>query len=292
MSVLKNALLTFAVSVLPLFSAGAAAQPLHDFGLIVLDDMQVSHLHLHSNAYIGGDVTASTLDANGAVIRAGGQAAIGNLNCNGGQQACLSFGADIAAQRTVIAESLYETAVLLATLEANGNIESAHGQARFVYTGTDPVAIFEIDGAALFAPNNNWSLAAGAADTVIINVSGSDLRNPGSVNFNFSGSSGTGSIVWNFHEATSLNFGAARFTGAVLAPWADLHFGNGIDGAVAVASLSGGGSLNGARFAGLPPVAATPDEPSAVPEPATLALFAMGLGAILLARQWRRRPAR
>jgi choice-of-anchor A domain-containing protein len=119
---------------------------------------------------------------------------------------------------------------------------------------------------------------------VVINVSGSSITNAGGVNMNngFSalanGSNiGASNILWNFYEATSINFGSMRVNGSVLAPFADITMQIDFDGAVAARSYTGAGQVHNFLFNWTPPTVS-------VPEPSILLLLMVGLGLIGLVR--------
>jgi choice-of-anchor A domain-containing protein len=76
-------------------------------------------------------------------------------------------------------------------------------------------------------------------------------------------------VVWNFANATGLNFGTL-FGGTVLAPLASVTNTNQIDGTLIASNFTGGGELHSYAFTGTLPSAS-------VPEPSTLLVFASGL---------------
>lgn len=298
--------------------AGAvSATPLSDYNLILLGDLNANSIHVYDRAFIGGDITgggsefgsrmdrstrenslevAGDIRSSGVTVQSGymavgGVNTAGNVNCNGNglNQACVTTGTDLDTKADDLAARLYDDSLWLSSLGSNGDLFLAdHNRKSFTYTGSDSVAVFNLAGTDLFGQNSNWSLNAGSAQTVIINVSGSSVFNRGGVNFNAGfgaqaggNNIGASNILWNFYEATSIDFGSTRFNGSVLAPYADIRMTNDFDGSVAAKSYTGAGQVHNYLFngAGLsrPPV-------SEVPEPPALLLMLMGLGLLGLVR--------
>ena len=73
-------------------------------------------------------------------------------------------------------------------------------------------------------------------ESIVINVSGSAIQFPNSINFSEDNSL-RGKIVWNFHEATSMEMQQKQFPGALLAPLADVTNPGSIKGSCAVKSI-------------------------------------------------------
>lgn len=303
--------------ILAAASMPAGAIPLTDYNLILLGDLKNDSIHVYGKTFISGDVTAggwiefgSRLDKstretslevagnlNGAGMHVqagyatfGGSNNLGGVNCNGnglGGGACLVPGADLTDKAADLADQLYTGSQGFASLLGNGDLFTDGNNKNLKYTGADEVAVFNLDGSSLFAQNSNWSLDAGSASTVIINVSGTDIFNFGGVNMNSGfgvdaggGNIGASNILWNFYEATSINFGSTRINGSVLAPYADVIGANNFDGALAAKSLSGAIEVHDHLFNWTPP----PPPVSEVPESSSLLLLLMGLGLICLAR--------
>jgi len=76
-------------------------------------------------------------------------------------------------------------------------------------------------------------------------------------------------VVWNFVNATGLNFGTL-FGGTVLAPLATVTNSNQIDGTLIASNFTGSGELHSYAFTGTLPA-------TTVPEPSALMVFASGL---------------
>ena len=141
------------------------------------------------------------------------------------------------------------------------------------------VAVFDISSALLSTSRNIVFSDTSATNTIIINVSGSSFTD--TTNFNANAFLDT-HIIWNFEDATSLSF--QGWNGTVLAGNASVTNSSAMNGTLYAKNFNGNGELHDDAFAGVLP---TSNTPSAVPEPATYALFLSGLLLMLLA--YRRR---
>jgi len=100
-------------------------------------------------------------------------------------------------------------------------------------------SVFNITGSNLFSNNKvqQIELALNDADHVIINVAGTTINfNQGNFVGAFNTDLGRGKVIWNFFEATTLNFDRA-FDGMILAPYASLTTNHVLSGQVVVNHL-------------------------------------------------------
>ncbi len=300
-------------------SLGASATPLSDYGLILLGDLNTNSIHVYNSTFIGGNfngggwsefgsrldrsstetslevagnLTGSGIHVQAGYLAYGGSNNLGNINCNGnglGGGACVTGGADLSGKAADLAGQLHNDTLWFSSLAGNGDLFVNGSNKHLSYSGGDSVAVFNLDGTSLFSQNSNWSLDAGSAQTVIINVSGSSITNQGGVNMNNgfqalanASNVGASNILWNFFEATEINFGSIRVNGSVLAPFANVTMHNDFEGGLAALSYTGQGQIHNHLFNWTPPQVE-------VPEPSSLLLLMMGLGLVGLARL-RRRP--
>lgn len=136
---------------------------------------------------------------------------------------------------------------------------------------------------------SSLQLLVPATSRVLINVIGGSftLSNLGMSINGSQGSSLASQVLWNFANAQSLTLSSVNWLGSILAPFAALNFSNGqINGSVFVNSLVAQGQFNNVSLS-----SAFGDTPATVPvpEPTTLAFFALGGGLIGAARLIRRR---
>lgn len=162
-------------------------------------------------------------------------------------------------------------------------------------------AVFNVDGAALFGNSSvaNFDIDLNGktfkeGQSIVINVSGTDINFAGSKNFNgVFGSPVNANVIWNFYEAQTINLNGASFRGSILAYQGALLNTGTIDGSVFVAKL--GTSLNpfnGQNSEIHPPSGSLLYEgyiptSTAVPEPSSLAMagLAIAAGAALARRR-------
>ena len=146
-------------------------------------------------------------------------------------------------------------------------------------------AVFDISSSVLTAGDESIVFDANGATTIVVNVTcggaNCSISLPSSTQF--SNDTGYASdTLWNFYNASTLNFGA-EFGGSVLAPDAAVTNGSPIDGDLIANSFSGSADLHNYPFTG--------NLTFATPEPASIALLGVGLiGLIAIRRRGNRIP--
>jgi choice-of-anchor A domain-containing protein len=198
-----------------------------------------------ANAYVGG--------TKGALI-----------NFNGGGKYVAAPGYTITDFETPLNALSQALSVVPATAgtPATGNNELFKAVA-----GANGIAVFNLT-AAQFAAIPSFQVNMNGASTVVFNVSGPSATDNAN---DESGTSGASNIIWNFYNATGTVALNTQIGGTVLAVGATVTNGNQIDGALVANAWTGSGELHEDPFTGtLPPVS-----PS-IPEPASMALLALG----------------
>lgn len=294
-------------------SVSSNATPLNDYNIILSGDFNVSggSGHIEGKAFIGGNVvngsvfaqhvnknsTADTVKVvgnftsnNAMHVEAGYVAYQGTFSgptniCNGngmGQSGCLkkvNDGSLTVEKNALLAELTNESDYFksLAT-SANFAITGDSNNKTFKYTGaaTD-LAVFNIAGSDL--ANLNWSVDFGSALNVLINVSGS-VFNAGNAHVN-GFQSKANNVLWNFADATALNFGDSWY-GSILALNATINTNSNLNGAIAAKSYVGNGEIHDYHWNYTPPT--PPKPPVKVSEPSTLLLSLLGMGLLLVGR--------
>lgn len=315
-SSVRVALTTLALTLVP-FSASAstleAGQILHQFNLVVFGDHTLRS-QVHGRAFVGGDVSGSgSMTTTNYLLPPSDYAAVsiagnagGNINTRNG--ATVEIGGDNSAtinnaasvriggvNTGTINNSVVQTQVSglnlsadpfrttmtatsqsLSDLAATGSI-TTHGQGvRFDAMPTEGRVVYNI--AASDLTGNELDVRLNGADTVVINVSGSNITL--GHNFNTAEISGA-NILWNFFEATVLNLDN-RFVGSVLAPEAAFSNRNNVHGSVVVSSFDQHGQIHQQAWGGTLPTPQTPpiNTPTPIPLPAAAWLLAGALGAL------------
>ncbi len=224
--------------------------------------------------YIGGSTSGRIINYNG-----GGSTRIDN-----------TLAADLAA----IEDYALLQSQLLLDLTANSTVSLPSNQpapTRFMATaGIDGLAVFNVSGASIFSNplGQQFELITQSLVTdIVINVSGTSVNwTQGNMVGLFNDNYWQGNIIWNFYEATSLNFGSRNFNGAVLAPLASITTSGNIDGLVVAKNLTTSAEVH------LPnsnsPVPNAYDGYTApIPEPGSLMFIAAAAGYCLILRNRR-----
>lgn len=293
-------------------SVAATATPLSDYNLILFGDLNASgSVHVHGSSFIGGDLkgsspefanhlnkslTTDTVEVAGDLLATGwtnvnaGQLAYGGTNslsgvkCTGtpygGSASCVHQVTGLDDKAADLYSTLQAESAYYQNLTATGTVNLVNDVFSYNGLATD-LAVFNIAGADLFSQNSNWKLDFGSAQKVVINVSGAVMSNPDSVNLTGFGFGNYSNILWNFYEATNINFGN-NWKGSVLAINATVDTRNDFDGSLAAKSYVGSGQVHNVHWDYTPP-------PVEVLEPSMLTLLLMGLGLIGLGHLRRRR---
>ena len=213
------------------------------------------------NVYVGGTNTA-------------------HYNFNGGGSYLASVPNTISDFASVGTGPLGLSAVLQ-TMAATSTIDAHdNNNVQFNATPVGGIAVFDVTAAALQG-YAGFKVNLDGASTVVINVDASGTGGLVNLNNHFNNeSTGRQNVIWNFYDATSVSFGT-QWGGLMLAPDAAVTNSTDIEGVLVAGSFNGRGELHDYAFLGTIP------EPKPVPEPATLALFGLGLGTIGLLRRRR-----
>lgn len=243
---------------------------------------------------IVGDVNASNINLNAGSLSYGGAYNVaGNVNLNGGGSSVQSINAvdqlDLAATFAAVEAELRADSAYFASLPSNAVLNGSH----LSYSGSQDLAVFNVDFADIFAQNNNLSLDAGMAKTVVINVTGYDVDIAGGVNLTGNGFAkqsdannlGASNILWNFVEAESIDFNNLAVVGSVLALDADITGGAVFDGSVAAQSYTGAREFHSHGFDWEQPQLLPALPPAPVSESSSFMLLLMGLGLVMLSRR-------
>ncbi|WP_432455611.1 choice-of-anchor A family protein [Agarivorans sp. QJM3NY_29] len=303
------------IGVALLYSAASQATPLSDYNLILTGDYHYQGGEVEGRTIIGGDlnaagqsptfairettvpfedtvtvagnINASNINLNAGSLTYGGNLNVSNVNLNGGgssvQKVTAGEQAAMASNMAGLESQLRADSAYFSGLTANGSFSTSH----LSYSGSDDMAVFNVNFSEVFAQNNSLSLAAGSAKTVVINVAGSAVSVAGGVNLT-SGfgilddglNIGAANILWNFYEAETIDFNSIAFVGAILAMDADLVGGAVFDGSVAAESFTGAREFHNTGFNWQ-----EPQIPATVSEGSSSILFALGLGFVVLSRR-------
>lgn len=179
-------------------------------------------------------------------------------------------------------DALIDLAVELALLPENSTATDLWSTQHLVGAGSNGVAndlhVFNLDASDMLFSDYLLS-EVDKGDTVLFNVAGTDIATSWG---NFAGSDNSlfdfsENILFNFFEAETLTINAAMY-GSILAPKASIEAPHGVIwGQVIAESWHGNTQINDNPF-----VSKKPNAGVTVPEPATLAIFALGIMGLLV----------
>lgn len=298
-----------AVTCIGLCSAGANAGLL-DYNLVLTNNLSGA-VHVEGAAFVGGDLIATQMsefnhkdltplsfdglevagNISGHLKIMHGETAVYNTKDASAQIDCLGLancatgGADLSGKAATLGGEMSSLAATYAALTANASALINGNQVRLQYTGTDDVAIFTVNASDIFFQNSGIDLVLGAATRAIINVIG-DVVNI--TNTNLNGQWNYSNTLWNFVDASVVNFNHMAVKGSVLAASADVFNAAGFDGSLYAQSYTNTSLREIHGFFWTPPVL-TPETPVVdVPEPSLLLLLLGCLGLLGLMHMRRR----
>ena len=305
----------FVLVLSTVFAAGAAQAGVVDLGIgganfYSLSNFTASGSDVEGGVLVAGNLSASSYSINDknkdAYVSHGntGYALVvgGNLNYSsgsikngsyyvGGTTTTSSVGLNTASKTTASPVSfattsaqLKNTSTSLSNVAATGSSSVAYG-GMTLKGGTGNVQVFDLTSAALGSVNNFKFSNLQTNDTLILNISGTDVTLSGGYdgfkNYN---------VLYNFYEAKNLTFSNVGLYGSVLAPLANVAGGGGqINGSVVVGNWASNIQVNANHYFNATNVAGYV---SAVPEPETYAMLLAGLGLVgFMARRRKNKSA-
>jgi choice-of-anchor A domain-containing protein len=285
-------------------SLGAAGS----YNVLAFGDFTATNSDVEGAVAVGGDLTAVNYSINSRLHAAGNTALVvgGDLDLrgqiNGGEVwvgGSTANGATLHNAQAVGGASPVDFAALQSELQALSlSLSQTAATGTFVqqYGGLvltaqhQAIEYFSLDALDLLV-NYGSIVDAAAGATIIMNVSGSSVA----LSQNFPAALKGFNVLYNFYEATTLNLQGIEIHGSILAPYATLTGGSGqINGNVVVANWDAQIEAHSNGYfqpvgGDMPRIPDVEVEVGEVPEPATLALLAIGAVAL---RASRRRAAR
>ena len=227
---------------------------------------------------VAGNVSGQMKIMHGETAVYGSKDASAQIDCVGSVN-CTMGGVDLSAKRAALSGEMASLSSSYQGLAANAAASVNGNQVKLKYTGTDALAIFNLDASDIFFQNSGIELDLGLATKAIINVSG----NVDVTNTNLNGGWNYSNTLWNFYTATIVDFNYMAVRGSVLAANADVFDASGFDGSLYAKSYTNSSLREIHGFFWTPPTTETE-----VPESSILILLLAGLGMIGLGRLRRR----
>lgn len=232
-----------------------------------------------ASVYAGGNIentNAKDLYYGGTVKNSNGTKHAGDTSADGIQGA-------IAATTASLGADFLATSDYFSDLATTNMLNySSDGQQAIFDAGTGTgVAVFAIGDLNAALKNRSqliFNMPTGY-DAVIVNVAGTTVSLPSSINFN--GPTGLGAkVIWNFYEATSVDLGSKSWYGSVLAPQAQLKNNNFVEGSVVVSSMIQNGEIKMGGYSGGLTINQLVGGAAPIPEPAVWTMMILGFGAV------------
>ncbi|MBK1829838.1 choice-of-anchor A family protein [Verrucomicrobiaceae bacterium R5-34] len=295
-------------AALPLSVTDANAQslsPLSDYSVIVSGDFSTTS-DVEGRTLVGGDLTGSnsmnlaiklqnTVDSSTFTLQVAGDIVSGNsINLNAGsielggsisRNVNYNGGGSLVSNPGVSYDAIFAqldaASSQLSGLASNSVASFPSSQpGPLVFSATpddDGTAIFSYSGNDIFSNNyvQQIELDLNSASTVVINVSGTDIDwTSGNMVGSFTDLAVRESVIWNFYEAESIDFGSYNMMGQVLAPNATVTTSANIDGSIYAQNLTTTSEVHLPTYNG-----------ELVPEPSSLAMLGLSAFAFLMRRK-------
>ena len=296
------------------FGSVASAQSLSsltDYSVVVSGNLSTNS-DIEGRTIVGGNITSSssanfgirlqnTVPRSDLVLRVAGNIVAGNpiqlnagslelggsrnnriVNYNGGGSLVSNPGVNYSG----IIEDLTLASQNLATYGSNSNalfISNGPGQPGPFRMTASPdsagLAVFSINSNNLFGNNlvQQIELLTNNSTNILINVAGQSVNwTAGNMVGNLTQNKWRERVVWNFYQATSIDFGSRNMMGQVLAPNATVTTSANIDGSIFAKNLITTSEVHLPGYRGSIVV---------IPEPSTSLLGIIGATAMLFLRR-------
>ncbi|MFD2255152.1 choice-of-anchor A family protein [Luteolibacter algae] len=309
----RGGLLSLSLWALACLGSVASAQnltPLSDYSVIVSGNFSTNS-DVEGRTLVGGNLTSSSsanfgirlqnkVPKTDLVLRVQGNIASGNplqlnagslelggtsngrrINYNGGGSLISNPNADYSG----IFNDLNAASQSLSNLSANSKgmlIANSPGQpGPFKMTAapdSNGLAVFSLSASDIFGNNKvqQIELITNNAADILINVAGAVINwTAGNIVGDLTQDQWSKRVIWNFYEATDINFGSKNMQGQVLAPNASVTTSGVIDGSIYAKNLTTTSEVHLPSY----------DGNIVVPEPSSALLSLLGATALLLRRK-------